>query len=617
MTFSLDQLLRQSAERTPDRPALRSAAGERTYRELDEAASAVAGFLVERGVRRQDRVGVYLHRGFDSMAAIYGILRAGAAYAPFDSAASESHLAAVARDADIRVVLSEPAKAPRLRKLLALGTPIETVVGGDDGGGLPVSAPSWSEVAAARPRSDIGVIEGDLSVLFYTSGTTGTPKGVAHSHRSMLSNVAWALDRFGVRETDRVSNVTSHHFDLSWFELFVTIAAGALLVQFPEDTVKFPASLAGALERERLTVWCSVPSLLVGLVQRGDLQARSLDTLRWVLFAGERFPVPHLRRLMELVPSPRFCNMYGTTETHIAAHYEIPPLPAGPPDVLPIGRACAHVNLEVVDPEGVPVPRGQEGELVVRGPSVMEGYWQLPERSERALRPVAFTPFGPQRCYHTGDLVAEQPDGDLEILGRADRRVKVRGHLLDLDEVERALLAHETVQEAAAFVLGEEGADADVVAVVAPKPDAAIEPPALRAHAASRLPAFAVPSTFAVEPMLPKTGSGKLDRRAVQEGHRARVGVAAAATEAPAAAREEGDDADPIRAFLRREAAAEGLDLDDDTDLFVVGVVDSLCALRMVAFLEGHHGIHIPNDRLAQENFQTIRAIRAMVELLR
>lgn len=610
MTVSLDQLLARSAARDPDAPALRSPDGELTYGELDRRADLVARALLERGVRRQDRVGLDLRRGFDCVAAIFGILRAGAAYVPLDPTASAAAVAGVLRSADVRCLVSEAGRADRVAAVLDQPTPVAHVVGIDGGGRLPVPTTGWDELYAAHAaRPGTGVIEQDLAVMFFTSGTTGQPKGVVHSHRSMLSNIEWALDRFRVVPSDRVTNVTSHHFELSWLELFVTIAAGATLVQVAEETVKFPASLAAAAERAQPTIWCSVPSVLVGLVQRGDLDRRDLAALRWVLFAGERFGVGHLRRLMELLPGARFCNMLGTTETHIAAHYEIPPLPKGPPDPLPIGSACAHVDLAVVDADGQPVPPGDTGELVIRGPSLMEGYWQRPEQTERALRPVAFTPLGPQRCYHTGDLVVERADGNLEILGRADRRVKVRGQLLDLDLVEHALVAHDRVQEAAAFVAGAEGDDAHVAAVVVGVPGATLDRAELRAHLSEALPRHALPTTIAFEPMLPKTGSGKVDRRTVQEAF-------AGSTTPSQPGIDPAPGTDPVRAFVEHECDVAGDELRDDTDLLASGLLNSLGVLRLVGFVEERFGVRVPNDELNEANFRSVDTVRALLERL-
>jgi acyl-coenzyme A synthetase/AMP-(fatty) acid ligase/acyl carrier protein len=424
----------------------------------------------------------------------------------------------------------------------------------------------------------------------------------------MLANVEWAVATFDLVPEDRVSNVTSHHFDLSWLELFATIAVGATLVQLRENTVKFPADLAAAMEAAGLTVWCSVPSILVGLVERGQLERRDLSSLRQVCFAGERFPAKHLRRLMELVPSPRYTNMYGTSETHIAAYHHLTELPEAD-QLLPIGRACEHVNLCAVRPDGTPCAPGESGELVIRGPSVMEGYWHLPERNELALAPVAVTALGPARCYHAGDLVIERTGGVFEILGRADRRIKVQGSLVDLDEVERVLFTQPAVLEAATYQVNPNDESAGVGASLVARPGETITEADVRAHAAALLPTHAVPVSVKIEQALPKNASGKLDRRALQDQ----------ATATPVSrARRAVEPGDPVRAFLLEELVDADVAsiLADDMELVSSGLLGSLGVFALVEFLGEELDIHVDDRDITEENFRSLAAIRALLARL-
>ncbi len=612
MAFSLFHLLAQAAQKRPEQVALRFNGQDLTFAELHRRSSVIARLLLEQGLKRQDRVAVYMNRSFETTAAIYGIMQAGGVYVPFDSFAPVGRLAAILRDCDVRYLITEEAKREQAQQMAAEYSHLQLVIGLEKGPGLPQETLSWQTVSelGSHPAPDIRVIEEDLCLIFYTSGSTGNPKGAAHSHRSMLSNVEWAQEKFSLTSQDRFVHVTSHHFDLSWFEMYASMAAQGTLVLAPEQTVRFPATLAELASREKLSMWCSVPSVLMQLTQRGDLTSRDFSALRWITFAGERFPTKHLKTLMSLLPEVRYTNMYGTTETHIAAYWDVPPLPEDFEDAIPIGRGCEHVNLMAVDAQGQQVGPTETGELVVRGPSLMEGYWKLPERTANALVKLRFSPELEGLCYRTGDLVIQQPDGNLKIIGRADRRVKIRGNLVDLDEVEKVLWTHPQVQEAAAFVVNAEQETAHIEAAVIPKPGTQPTPAELRVHVSRILPTYAVPERVAVVEDFPRTGSGKMSRKDLQ---------AVTAQKTNAAPQAEGQAGDPIENFILTEllSGRDEITLSEDVDLLDSGLMDSIGVIRLVSFLEDNYNIQISNDEFVTENFTDLKSIRSLVKRLR
>jgi len=388
MAFSLIHLLHTAAEQRPDKTALEFGELRMSYGELWDRSAAIARILADQGVTRGTRVGILMDRSFDSYAAIFGAMQAGANHVPFNASAPISQLTAIIEDCEIRHVVLETANLGLARDIAAGGCKLDFVLGGDAAESGAERGLPWRDIGANARGVPLNreVIEQDPCLIYFTSGSTGRPKGVVHSHRSMLANVAWAVETFQLQHQDRFTNVTSHHFDLSWLEMYASIAAQATIIMVPEATVRFPGELVALCERARPTVWCSVPSVLMQLTLRGDLAKRDLSALRWVLFAGERFPTKNLKELMRLVPTAAYCNMFGTTETHIAAYYPIPPLSEVADDPLPIGRPCAHVNLAIFKPDGSRATAGETGELAIRGPSVMEGYWRLPERTSKALQ---------------------------------------------------------------------------------------------------------------------------------------------------------------------------------------------------------------------------------------
>jgi amino acid adenylation domain-containing protein len=274
-----------------------------------------------------------------------------------------------------------------------------------------------------------------LAYVLYTSGSTGRPKGVMLSHRNAACFVDWCSDTFQPTEHDRFSSHAPFHFDLSVLDIYVSIRHGATLVIVEEGLGKEPLRLAPWIAEKRISIWYSAPSILSMMAQFGKLEQFDYSALRMVLFAGEVFPIRHLRLLKSLWRHLRYFNLYGPTETNVCTWYEVPQdIPDSQTEPVPIGRACSHCRTLVVDPEERPVLQGAEGELCIAGPSVLEGYWDLPEQTAKA-----FLAGQSERWYRTGDIVSEQPDGNFRFLGRRDRMVKKRGYRIELGEIESAL----------------------------------------------------------------------------------------------------------------------------------------------------------------------------------
>jgi acyl-coenzyme A synthetase/AMP-(fatty) acid ligase len=277
-----------------------------------------------------------------------------------------------------------------------------------------------------------------------------------------------------------------------------------------------PGSLSKLLEEERVSIWYSVPTALVQLSLRGDLASRDLSAMRWILFAGETFPGKHLRRLMEQLPGARLSHVYGSTEVNVCTYHHLPGADAlsGP---LPIGKACSTSATLVVDGEGRPVPEGETGELLVRGSTVMSGYWGEAERNREVLvrQPAAG---GLDEVYfRTGDRVRALEDGTLTFVARADRQVKVRGYRVELEEVEAALLSLAPVEEAAVFTVPDgEGSQAIRAAVVVGSGEGSSSR-GLRAELGAILPPQAVPTEVAILESFPRTPTNKVDRNALRK----------------------------------------------------------------------------------------------------
>jgi amino acid adenylation domain-containing protein len=530
MSFLLHHLLNESAQRYPNKEAICFNGEGMTYQELDRLTDQVASSLQDAGVRRGDRVAIYVPKSLYSVISIFGILKAGGVYVPLDPNAPVKRLAYITRNCDVKVMLVATDKLSNLPAFLAEGTPLQTaiVLGGPDqtddvpvGGSLRLI--HWEQVVEGNPKrpADTGTIENDLAYILYTSGSTGDPKGVMISHKTIFTFINWCYERFRMNPEDRVTSHAPLHFDLSTFDIYVTLKAGGTVVLVPEKLSIFPIQLVKLLQDEKITVTYMVPSILSLMVNYGSLVTHDLSNLRAILFAGEVFPIKYLRQLVEAIPQAEYFNLYGPTETNVCTYYQVQPEDLEPERTqpVPIGVACDNIEVFAVDDRGHVVTKpGIEGELWVRGSCVAQGYWGDREKTAKNFVHNQFQPFFDEVAYRTGDIVTLAEDcANWIYVGRRDHMIKSRGYRIELGEIETALYNHKGLKEAAVVAIPDELLGNRIKAYVVPSDRNGLDENAIKNHCRETLPSYMVPENVEFVDELPKTSTGKVDRTALAE----------------------------------------------------------------------------------------------------
>ncbi|MFA5336885.1 MAG: AMP-binding protein, partial [Candidatus Omnitrophota bacterium] len=337
MSYLLHELLRDSAAKSGQKTAIKFQKEEISYNKFNSLSDCLASKLSEIGVGAGDRVGIYIDKSIEAVIAIFGILKTGAAYVPLDPLSPASRIKLIIENCGIEHVVSSSKKTDSLKQIISAGSPLKYIFLLDaeksvaiennlTGVNIIYSSQIWEHKAQGFKSNKINNTA--TAYILYTSGSTGIPKGVVISHRASLAFVNWAKDCVQLTSNDNVSSHAPFHFDLSVFDIYATFMAGATLHLVPQGLSVFPRSLADFMERNNISVWYSVPTVLIQLLVYGNLQSRDLSSLRTIIFAGEVFSAKHLRRLMELIPRAAYYNFYGPTETNVCTYYRVVSPPA-------------------------------------------------------------------------------------------------------------------------------------------------------------------------------------------------------------------------------------------------------------------------------------------------
>jgi amino acid adenylation domain-containing protein len=489
------ELFEAQATRTPARIALRSGATVVSYGELDRRATRIAHALRSRGVGRGKRVGLCVERGADMVAAVLGILKAGAAYVPLDPLFPPDRLRFMAEDARLAVLVSTSALAapfgvPRDRQLLL-----------DTDATIIASAPDTRlPVDAERAQRE------DPAYVIYTSGSTGTPKGVVVPHRAVVNFLVSMAREPGLGADDVLVAVTTLSFDIAVLELLLPLTVGATVVIAGREDAVDGHALGALLEQTRATVMQATPVTWRLLLEAGWKGGKDFKAL----VGGEALPKDLADQL--IASGVELWNMYGPTETTVwSTCARIADTSHG----ITIGRPIANTTIDILDAHQHLCPIGVAGELCIGGEGVTLGYWKRPELTATHFILDPFRPASGARLYRTGDRARWRNDGTLEHLGRQDFQVKIRGYRIELGEIETGMAHHPAVREVVVIAREDVPGDKRLVAYLVTENPPADLVDQLRAQLRAGLPEYMVPSAFVTLETLPRTVNGKLDRKAL------------------------------------------------------------------------------------------------------
>ncbi len=531
----LQQLFEAQVARTPDTPSLLFGDERLTYRELNVRANQLAHRLQKLGVQPETLVGVCMERSLEMVIAMYAILKAGGAYVPFDPSYPPERLEFMLADTNVSVLLTQTHLQSQIEHLKS-----QTLICLDT---------EWSDIAEESHANPISnATEANLAYVIYTSGSTGQPKGVMIEHRGICNQLQWMQATYPLTTEDAVLLRTPFSFDLSLYEFFSPLLAGARLVLAEPAREKDMSYLIELMQRERITTLFLVPSMLQMLLAEPGFAACA--SLKHIFCSGEALSLALQQRFFaQMPPHTRLHNLYGPTEASIeCTHWDCERETER--NFVPIGRPIANYEIAILDEQLRPVPVGEIGELHIGGIGLARGYWNRLELTAEKfiggrwsvagdrflvepapVHPLPVTkppllttdhrppttghqpPTTDHRLYKTGDLARRHADGVLECLGRIDFQVKVRGHRIELGEIEAALLTLPSVRECVVTAREDVPGDKRLVAYFVPQTAASPAPGELRQHLKQKLPDYMWPAAFVALETFPLSPNGKVDRK--------------------------------------------------------------------------------------------------------
>jgi len=509
------EFLEKSAELYPDKVSLICQDRRLTFIEIAKAANSLSSALIEEGFHGQNRVVIYLDNSVESVVSLFGILKAGGVFVIVSPQVKARKLDYILRDCQARILITDSRHLAQVYDVVALSPSLEVIVVTDYEKASTINKMtigckmlSYGEVVGRSSAATAmpGCKDTDLASLIYTSGSSGNPKGVMLTHHNMVSAATSIIQYLENNSDDIIIDTLPLSFDYGLYQVLMAFKFGGTVVL--EKAFVYPQQVVDLVVREKVTGWPMVPTIIAILLGLRDLNKHDFSSLRYITSTGQALPPKHIARLRDIFPRVKIYSMYGLTECKRVSYL--------PPDELDrrpgsVGKAMPNTEAYIVDEEGKAITEaGKPGELVVRGPNVMKGYWNLPKETTRALRP-GLDPS--EKVLYTGDLFEKDEEGYLYFLGRKDDIIKTAGHMVSPKEVENLLCEREDIVEAAVVGVDDEILGQAIKAYVHLTDASKVTEEDIIRFCRGHLEDFAVPKYVDFCQALPKTDTGKIQKR--------------------------------------------------------------------------------------------------------
>lgn len=516
MHMLVQQYLENSAFRLPDKTALICGNNRLTYREINDSANRLAAALVNMGMKRQDQVIVFLDNSPEAVISLFGIMKAGAIFIILNPQMKTKKLNYILKDSGAGCLLTHASKAQVITDAISDLEELKHIIwlGSEHAISLISPVPtvayhSWDRVLSDDVSSDADSIQKpidiDLATIIYTSGSTGYPKGVMSAHYNMVAAIQSITQYLENVEEDIILNTLPLSFDYGLYQILMAFSVGATVIL--EKSFSYPQPIIERLVHEKVTGFPLVPTIAAILLRMETFGRYDLSSLRYISSTGAPFPVPHIKRLRELLPHVKIYSMYGLTECKRVSY-----VPPDQIDTKPdsVGIPMANVEALVVNEEGQELEEGQVGELVVRGLNVMQGYWNDPAETANTFRPGRYPG---ETLLYTGDLFRKDRDGYLYFVARRDDLIKTRGERVSPKEIENTLQELKGIAEVVAIGIPDEILGQAIKVFIVTNGAKSLTENAILLHCKKSLEPFMVPKHVEFRASLPKLTSGKIDKK--------------------------------------------------------------------------------------------------------
>ena len=493
-----------------------------TFGELVIASNQLANCLISYGLRRQDRVVFCLERSINSIFAIAGILKADSIYVPIDAKSPLKRLGKIITDCQPSFIICDSLTIKNILQVVSnIKITPKIIVMGANNDQLDIRTKGLidQDLIERCDKSNLKYrnIDTDIAYILYTSGSTGDPKGVMISHLNIRNYIEWAIDCIGITEKDNILSTAPFHFDMSTFDIYCAMKAGAKLCITPESYLLFPSKLVKLIEAEKITVWKAISSLLMYLVKTKSIDRGRVENLKKIIFAGEILPTKYIVEWMKIYPDKIFYNGYGPTEaTGISTYYKLERIPENIREPIPIGKPCLNTEVLLLKKDNSLAQQGEIGELCIKGSGLSKGYWNDSQKTAESFVTNPVTKIAGDLIYRTGDLAKLNSNGDFEFIGRKDHQIKHLGYRIELFEIENAILSINCVNDTAAILTTSLEYDLpELIAFIELKDG--ISKADVKVKLKKKLPHYMLPQRLIQMDNILRTDRGKIDRQALKK----------------------------------------------------------------------------------------------------